>query len=161
MPFKENLLKFLKANGLEEDPEVGTPNYQPVEGYVPSEQLVWHRGSIKISVALSVVQETEAGALGVLEELQRVFGLPAGAQIPWQRIIDGEISQGGPVAANPIGFRVPVELVAARSDLRQDAEYFFNVGARLPEPGDSYKSAAGTFVAIAFGMFSRWWMKRG
>lgn len=161
MAFKDNLLKFLKANGIEEDPEVGTPNFQPVEGYVPSEQLVWHRGAVRISVALAVVQETEAGALGVLEELQRTFGLPVGAATQWRQITDGEVSAGGPVLVNPIGFQVPKDLVASRPDLDQAAKYFFNVGPKFPEPGDTYKNASGVFVAIAFGMFSRWWMKKG
>ena len=161
MAFKDNLLKFLKANGIEDDPEVAPPRYQNIQDYLPSEQLVWHRGAVRISVALALVQENQVGALGLLEELQRTFGLPVGAAVSWQRITDGELSTPDPVAVNPIGFQVPKDMVASRPDLDPGVKYFFNVGPKFPEPGDTYKNAAGVFVAIAFGMFSRWWMKKG
>ena len=157
--FKEKLLKFLKANGISEAPETKMTEFTMVDGYTPTEQWVWYKaGFVKLSLAMSVVPETEAGALGVLEELQKFFEVPVGASVAWN---DLETAPSPNVPfKNPIGVRVPQELVDTQPHLDKSKAYFFNIADKLPEVGSKFSNGADEFVALSFGMFSRWWMKK-
>lgn len=155
--FKEKLMKFLALNGVTQQPETERPSIVPMDGFHPADRLAWFRGSFKLALSMDLVPETEAGALGVLEELQKFFGVPVEVAVSWSAM-----DQPGcqpKLTISPIGKPVPSDLVSAAPFLDQSKAYYFNTGP-YPEVGTRYVAPDGEYVAVSFGMFSRWWMKK-
>lgn len=160
MSFQTYLLQFLKANGFDQQPEVRSDTGFMLGDYKPTTQWVWGSGALELSLSIVLLPETKAGALSLLEQLQRFYGKPVGESVPWDVIINPPKSTGPTPHVIPIGPSIPKDTIRQYTQLDQTKTYFLNIGTGdLPPLGAMYVWGNRTFHAVTPTPFSRFWME--
>jgi len=161
MNFETAFLQFLKANGIDETPEIRNDTGMMLGDYKPTKQWVWGgNGALELSVSIALHPQTESGALGLLDMLQAFYKRKLGAQVPWSVIINPPKSTGPTPHVIPIGPAIAKDTIRQYPQLDQSKQYFLNVGTGdLPPLGAQYVWGNRTFYSVTPTPFSRFWME--
>lgn len=148
-------LDFLKANGVEQAPEIVRETGDSVPGYTPGTLIVWTNGSGQLRQSLGLIALEAANGNGPLSAAAMAAHFCTGnpfLAVTWKEFTEPKAAPA-PVLADPM-VGVLFEGDGSVGSL------FYVVGSNVHEGGTYQMPGNGPkFICIARGMFDRKWKR--